>query len=230
MKRSSGRRAWLCLARVLVGLANLAGFLSPRALLAHESDPNLTIRILVYNYSQASPGVVARAEREAERVFNEAGMDIQWLNCPMGSGAAVPENPCAKLLDESELVLRVLAEPARNGFHEDVFGAAVFPVLASVYYEPARRSARSDNAEFESPIILGCAIAHEMGHLLLGPNAHSTGGIMQPRWERKEIRQAMWRSLSFTAEQASAMKAAARVRTRTVRAKTSANTKSGRSS
>jgi hypothetical protein len=172
------------------------------------------IRILVYNYSQASPGVLARAEREAERVFSEAGLDIQWLNCPMRGGAAVSENPCAKPLDENALVVQVLAEPARNGFQDDVFGAAVFPVLASVYYEPARRSARSgsDNAEFEAPIILGCAIAHEVGHLLLGPNGHSAVGIMRPRWERGEIRQAMRRCLSFTAEQAGAMRAAAQAR------------------
>jgi hypothetical protein len=83
---------------------------------------------------------LARAEREAERVFSEAGLDIQWLNCPMRGGAAVSENPCAKPLDENALVVQVLAEPARNGFQDDVFGAAVFPVLASVYYEPARRT------------------------------------------------------------------------------------------
>jgi hypothetical protein len=41
------------------------------------------------------------------------------------------------------------------------------------------------------PIILGCDIAHEIGHLLLGSESHSASGIMQGHWERGQIRQAV---------------------------------------
>ena len=57
-----------------------------------------------------------------------------------------------------------------------------------------------DAAEFEVPILLGCVIAHEIGHLLLGLNSHSGSGIMQRRWERKQITQVMTGTPLFTHE------------------------------
>jgi len=65
-------------------------------------------------------------------------------------------------------VLRVLSEPTQDKFQDTVFGFAVVPILASVYYDHALRTAKKDNAEYEVPIILGSVIAHEVGHLLLG--------------------------------------------------------------
>jgi hypothetical protein len=50
-------------------------------------------------------------------------------------------------------------------------------VLQSFYYEYAVRRAKSDDGEFEGRIILGCAIAHEVGHLQLGSNRHSGCGF-----------------------------------------------------
>jgi hypothetical protein len=76
------------------------------------------------------------------------------------------------------------------------------------------RRAKSDDAEFEVPIILGCAIAHEVGHLLLGSNSHSGSGIMQRRWERKEMRHAMTGTLLFTPEQAKLIQAETQARMR----------------
>ncbi len=66
---------------------------------------------------------------------------------------------------------------------------------------PILKLAVLDNAEFEVPIILGCVIAHEVGHLLLGSNSHSGSGIMQGHWERGQIRKAMTGNLPFTPEQ-----------------------------
>lgn len=50
-------------------------------------------------------------------------------------------------------------------------------------------------------------MAHEIGHLLLGPNAHSTAGIMQMRWDPTQIRLAVMRRLFFTDEQSKIMRA-----------------------
>jgi hypothetical protein len=101
----------------------------------------------------------------------------------------------------------VLSEPTKNRFQDTVFGIAVVPILASVYYDYALRTAERDNAAFEAPIILGCVIAHEVGHLLLGTNSHSGSGVMQQRWERRQIRQAMTGTLLFTPEQAKLIQA-----------------------
>ena len=106
----------------------------------------------------------------------------------MGASTPDPEGPCQRAPEATDIRLRILAAPIQKVFQDPVFGFAVHPVLASVYYDYAVRRAKSDDAEFEVPIILGCVIAHELGHLLLGSNGHSVTGIMQPRWEAKQVR------------------------------------------
>jgi hypothetical protein len=59
--------------------------------------------------------------------------------------------------------------------------------LASVYYEYAVRLTSSDT---EVSTMLGCAIAHEIGHLLLGPRSHSAGELCAQRAGR---RRSAWR-------------------------------------
>jgi len=124
------------------------------------------------------------------------------------------QNPCLEPLEATDIVLRVLSEPTQNRFQDTVFGFAVVPILVSVYYDYALNTAKRDNAEFEVPIILGCVIAHEVGHLLLGLNSHSGSGVMQPRWERRQIRQVMTGTLLFSPEQAKLIQADAQTRMR----------------
>jgi len=94
---------------------------------------------------------------------------------------------------------------------EKVFGIANGPARASVYYNYVL-DAQNENAEFKAPVLLGCVIAHEIGHLLLGPEGHSTGGIMQSDWGLKDVRQAMTGTLTFTPQQSRRLRAAAQRR------------------
>jgi hypothetical protein len=180
------RLAWLGLSfGFFVGLVGATGIALPETVLARVADPNPTSRVQVDNYSQASSAILAGAEREAGRIFGEAGLKVVRLDCPSGHSARVPQDPCQERLEATDLSLRVLSEPGQNRFQTTVFGFAVHPVLASVYYGYMLRRAQSDDAEFEVPIILGRVMAHEIGHLLLGSNSHPIAGIMQPRSERK---------------------------------------------
>ena len=71
----------------------------------------------------------------------------------------------------------------------DIFGSALLPdnegfgVLANVYVDRIRELA--GRREFE--VIVGSVIAHELGHLLLGKNAHSHAGIMHARWRDQNL-------------------------------------------
>jgi len=196
----------------LVSLVGTIGLAFPGRAFPDENDASPTITIQTYNYSQASPTVLVEAEREAGRILMEAGLRAIWLECPVGLSSPSPKGLCKNASEATDLRLRVLDAPVANKFQDTVFGFTVHPVLASVYYEYAARRAKSDDAEFEAPIILGCAIAHEVGHLLLGTNSHSDVGIMQPRWEPNQFRQLMIGNLAFTPEQSKLMRAAARTR------------------
>lgn len=203
--------SWLSFGAV-VSLVGIIGFKFPETALAGVAAPFLTVTVQVDNYSQASPAVLAAAEQEAGRILGEAGLRAVWLECPMVPSTAEPQGPCKKAPEATEIRLRILPAPVQNKVQDTVFGFTVHPVLASVYYGSAVRLAKSEDAEFEAPIILGCVIAHEIGHLLLGPNSHSVAGIMQRQWERKQVDQAMTGTLLFMPEQSKLMRAQAQTR------------------
>jgi hypothetical protein len=113
-----------------------------------------------------------------------------------------------------QIRVRILARQLNYAFKDSIFGFAITPVFASVYYESALRLARtSSNSESDVSTILGCLIAHEVGHLLLGHNHHSVNGIMQGLWEIKQIQQAMMGALAFTPERSKLMLVNAHLRT-----------------
>jgi len=201
-----------------LALGLLAGFVaivrlgSPNRAFAGETEQRQVIWVLVYNYSQASSAGLAAAEHEAGRILGAAGVQPVWLECPAAQSTAARQDPCKKELIASDFTLRVLTAPTKNKFQDTVFGFAIQPVLASVYYEYASRRASNDDAEFEAPLILGCVIAHEIGHLLLGSNSHSSMGIMQSRWDSTQFRQLMEGNLLFTPSQSRFMRETAQAR------------------
>jgi len=204
------RMPWLRLSlSMIVGWLGTVGCVFTENAFAQAADLSPTIRVRVYNYVKASPPMLARVEREAGRILGEAGLRMVWLDCPMEhfGGVHIEQNPCLEPLEATDIVLRVLSEATQNKFQDTVFGFAVVPIFATVYYDYAVRAGKRDNAEFEVPVILGCVIAHELGHLLLGSNSHSNSGVMQPRWERKQVRQAMTNTLLFTPEQSKLIQA-----------------------
>jgi hypothetical protein len=193
---------------VVLGLDFADNFLARAA----EPDPTITARVV--NYTAATPATIAKAEHQTDRILGEAGLHVIWLDCPLGQSASIITDPCQQPLKPTEIVLRVLSDHRRNGVQDDAFGFAVLPVLASVYYEHAVGLARSEGAEFEVSTILGCVMAHEIGHLLLGSNSHSDTGIMQGQWERKQVRQLMWGNLHFTPQQSKLIRAEGQIRMR----------------
>ena len=101
-----------------------------------------------------------------------------------------------------ELILRVIPKPARNG----ALGFALIPAgrqrrgrYATVYAVGVAGLA----SRFKTPnaVLLGCTIAHELGHLLLGKNSHTKRGIMRASWTAWEVERIAAGDLGFTAEQ-----------------------------
>ena len=120
--------------------------------------------------------------------------------------------------DESalgEIRVRILDRQLKHYLPDAVFGFAIPPVWATVYYEPAQRLAQSaTGTESNVPVILSCLIAHEIGHLLLGQNAHAVDGIMRARWEVWQIQEVLKGGLGFLPEESKVMLRNAQERTR----------------
>ena len=55
----------------------------------------------------------------------------------------------------------------------------------SVFYRDVQELAQTYGVPPE--VLFGFVIAHELGHLLLGPDAHTCLGLMRPVWTRADV-------------------------------------------
>jgi hypothetical protein len=169
------------------------------------SGPNAVaepILVLVHNYAGVEATVLKRAERSAARVLGTGGVQVKWFDC---SEAAEALQQCQDPPRSSALVLHLLPSGAtRRAAPAGSLGFAVppepgqFGSFAGVFYD---RVERLSSRGFNEPMILGHAMAHEIGHLLLGVEGHSDDGIMKAEWHRKELKQATNEALIFDAVQ-----------------------------
>jgi hypothetical protein len=180
-----------------------------------EPKPDPAINILVYNMAQAPRAVLTGAEHEAGRILSKAGVRASWFECPAGHSDAESQAICQSGWGPNNIGLRILSKPMAfgNRLRGDSLGFAIHPALASVYYHDKLRFA-GDDVGLGLSTILGCFIAHEIGHLLLGSNSHSKRGLMQADWGERQIRQALAGDLLFTSNEVNLVQTEARTRMR----------------
>jgi hypothetical protein len=79
--------------------------------------------------------------------------------------------------------------------------------LATVYANRARWFADASGVDLST--VLGRAIAHEIGHLLIGTTMHPPTGLMRGVWAAKDVAGEHW---VFTEREAVALRQACRLR------------------
>ena len=174
-----------------------------------EKETPATITILLFNHVRVPSVTLSTAEGEANKILDEAGAQVDWVHCldttlprdkrELCDGGMTPQTPNLRLISGG------------NKFQEAEFGDTAIPVLITVYYEKIWRRAHRDNADAELPVMLGCVMAHELGHLLLRAPGHSAKGIMQPQWGPVQIRQALTGHLRFTAQESTRIQSQTRL-------------------
>jgi hypothetical protein len=160
--------------------------------------PKISVR--VHNYAQASSEVLIRAEAAAAEILGNAGIEITWSNCDPARADHDEPAGCNKVLGPTSLAVRILPQfGIIPGTSRRTMGVAA-GYLASV----SIRRVKEEAIEFgvQPCEVLGPAIAHEIGHLLLGQQGHSPSGIMRARWRREDYERAPQGAFKFTAGQA----------------------------
>ena len=84
------------------------------------------------------------------------------------------------------------------------------PFLATVYADRVASVARG--AGIDSRRVLGLAIAHEIGHVLLNSNTHAVSGLMRADWSRNDLRRADPAAWYFLEPESADIRAAASAR------------------
>ena len=206
----------------LVALSFLVAFGLPcfaRDLVGSSQEPTLQMTVRVYDYAHVLPRTLGHAEEEASRILRAAGVEMAWVDCPTSVDVAANYPACEPPLGAMAVDLRILppsmAARVRSSREEMGFALPFAKVgsasAAWVFFQRVEQLAESKDADQAQ--ILGHAIAHEVGHLLLGPDRHSSRGIMRANWDRGVLQEAARGQLLFTLEQAAVMRAEVRVRT-----------------
>jgi len=172
-------------------MALIAGALSTAAVSASGKTgraiaPAQPLRIHLYDQAQVPGGVLHSAIGEATRIFKAAGTPISWEQPPTESPEAWITDMTAlpRALDQRQYLVVRLRRRTPATLFRGALGFALpmaqTGVHASVFYD--RVEALRAWVNLERYVILGHAIAHEIGHVLLGSPEHAPGGLMQANW------------------------------------------------
>ena len=163
----------------------------------------------IYNLAEAPPKETLQARQEAGRIFNQAGIEVRWLGCALSLQEALKNTACAEPSGPHDVDLVVNTTSfTRPGISTDASLGFALPLAhpphAVVLWDRSMKMAECSGVP--AGIILGHAIAHELGHLLLRSMEHSRMGIMRSRWGKRELLGAQSGRLLFTTREATVMR------------------------
>ena len=149
--------------------------------------------IQMTNVSGAPPAIVQAAQNEVTRLYADIGVPLEW--------------------SERQPSIRIILLPYETGdlrlSEKQVMGASVRTaggnLVAYAFYHRVRDLAH--RYDVSTGQVLACAIAHELGHLLLPVRGHSADGLMRACWSRNEFQRAEQGQLRFSADEIAGIRA-----------------------
>jgi hypothetical protein len=128
------------------------------------------------------PAGAKEGPRDAQATLRAASIDLVWRDCVNGG--------CEEPLGARDLIVRIVAAPRGVGLDELGYSMVDLQerigTLATVYSD--RAALLAERARVETGKVLGRAVAHEVGHMLLGTSRHSATGLMRASWLDREVR------------------------------------------
>ena len=178
-----------------VALAAIAG----SATTAHAETRRVVVR--VYETGIGDPDLRIAAIHRAAAIVEQAGILVEWDDCtdngrrPVCQDARRSGNFIARMMPTLApgTALRRPSVEALGGQSdaEPPLGFAVVDPethtgkMATVFHDQVEAVARRTGVARSE--LLGRALAHEVGHLLLGVRGHSRSGIMRAVWTDDEL-------------------------------------------
>jgi hypothetical protein len=176
--------------------------------------PHLPLVIRLYGIPALPSGNGDTALNEARIILEDAGLAPEWIPCAPAPSAAAR---CAVPLHGTELAVRIVAAPEERAVlgrlpmgYSLVDARTRTGSLATVFVNRVAWLAEEGRADAST--LLGRALAHEIGHLLLGTNEHTQSGLMRAIWSRESVRQSRGGDWRFMARDAKNMRAAVMAR------------------
>jgi hypothetical protein len=162
----------------------------------------LAVVLQLANVAPATRVEIDGAKQEVVRLYRSVDIDVSWTN---DEPRPAPD----------ATVIRVVVVPSATGYlrtsQKVVMGAAVRAPqgsnVAYIFYRQVQKQADRHNAAMA--LVLACAIAHEVGHLLMPGHPHAALGLMRASWDHEDFRRATQGQLRFLPEDVAELRASA---------------------
>jgi hypothetical protein len=162
-------------------------------------------RLALIYLRQSTPG---QAQADLLHLFRRVDVAVEWQGCVPGTADPTAEPSSSPFAVTVVLLPAVMAD--RLDPRDDMMGKAPGTATARgrpayVFYDRLQYIARFFSADVGQ--VLGNAIAHEVGHLLLPHPSHSTTGLMRAIWVSKDFQDLAHGRFLFTAEHGAVIRA-----------------------
>jgi hypothetical protein len=209
----------------LVLASGLTGFSPTAVLAASETSPAITIH--VRNYASVAPQTLTEAEKVATEIYRKAGVETRWADVPLTAENGQLNSAGHQTFTLADIQLSIFPDVMsdRSGLPTNVMGQApgtgpdrrlvyVFDgKVRTLFLSTSSAYIRGDmDRHVSMGQVLGHAIAHEIGHLLLSQQVHSPHGIMRGEWSFVDFRDMASGMLLFTPQQAEFLRSDVRSR------------------
>jgi hypothetical protein len=176
--------------------------------------PNIAFTVRVYNHARVGVDVLSSAERETDSIFRSAGLEITWIDCPINGEPSGAYPACVADSAPANFILRIISPEmaAQYSWPQLRMGYAVTdcaPDLTGCWAAVSYRRVQdlALKADISPALVLGKAMAHELGHLSMGPG-HSDTGIMRAELDDGDFGPGRLPTLGFLAAQKERLRAA----------------------
>ena len=174
---------------------------------------SLTIKVRVHDHARLGPRPLNHAQGEVTRLFLEMGILVHWIECPLAAAELDRYPACQQPLGLTGLDVNIVTRSMAEGLALSSTTLGLTSMrqegerasVTAVFCDSVREQAHPGGDGFGQ--ILGHAIAHELGHLLLRTSGHAPTGLMRARWSSEDLRRAAWGQLGFTSEQVTVIRA-----------------------
>ena len=164
-------------------------------------DDSLLVRI--YDNAGVLVNELAAALRTTHDILRRADLNVDWVQCRARRDGPVSA-ACDQPLSSGDVVVRLIEGSDKEIGERRALGYSLFDSsgvsgFATVYVDRVDWLAR--RAQYARAPLLGRAIAHEIGHLLLRSNAHTESGLMREVWTVEQVVRNRREDWTFSADQ-----------------------------
>jgi len=190
-------------AAVIAAAVLMTGTRTPAAAVI---DDSLLVRI--YNNAGLLRSELRDALNTTHEILRRAELSVDWVQCRARRDGPVPV-VCDQPLSSGDVVVRLIEGSDRESGERRALGYTLFDAngtsgFATVYVDRVDWLAR--RAQFPRAPLLGRAIAHEIGHLLLRSNAHTEAGLMREVWTTEQVVRNRREDWTFSPDQSSVLR------------------------